>query len=477
MMKRLLIILLVALGAATEAGAVLKEKDLEQTLTILQAELEQYNNELTVRSVRRQERTKTMITQLLLTLKQADQNALMLYSQQTDNVFDMTYACQEATKQYREFHKRQLPFALFLEKNQADLARYDSIIIRLESMPDMMTTKYGSNRRDSCLTLARNIRNTLARNQQMLKRNIRYYNQAEQRLSELNNYAQKRYTDIQQSIFINGGDSYPTLLSSLGRRWSTMTETVKKKYTTNNNDNSQWSAQWIFGMFIGIAIYIILAIVLNLLFFRFLMPPITMATTTITFALIQGLQMGNSTQNFLIMASNLLVEYAWLLGVILISLLLRVKGDQIGSAFRIYAPLIAMGFIVIGFRIILIPNELVNIVLPPILLACAIWQWVVIRRHNKNIPKSDIFYTYVLLLMVGLYTAGRTTAHLVDHATDVHPDHHLHQPLSGTLRHQETVQRQAGDADLALQFHRESGDACTERKLGDAEHLLGRKGV
>ena len=412
MMKRLLIILLVALGAVTEASAVLKEKDLEQTLTILQAELEQYNNELTVRSVRRQERTKTMITQLLLTLKQADQNALMLYSQQTDNVFDMTYACQEATKQYREFHKRQLPFALFLEKNQADLARYDSIIIRLESMPDMMTTKYGSSRRDSCLTLARNIRNTLARNQQMLKRNIRYYNQAEQRLSELNNYAQKRYTDIQQSIFINGGDSYPTLLSNLGRRWSTMTETVKKKYTTNNNDNSQWSAQWIFGMFIGIAIYIILAIVLNLLFFRFLMPrryktedfkrkqtAITMATTTITFALIQGLLMGNSTQNFLIMASNLLVEYAWLLGVILISLLLRVKGDQIGSAFRIYAPLIAMGFIVIGFRIILIPNELVNIVLPPILLACAIWQWVVIRRHNKNIPKSDIFYTYVSLVV------------------------------------------------------------------------------
>ena len=412
MMKRLLIILLVALGAVTEASAVLKEKDLEQTLTILQAELEQYNNELTVRSVRRQERTKTMITQLLLTLKQADQNALMLYSQQTDNVFDMTYACQEATKQYREFHKRQLPFALFLEKNQADLARYDSIIIRLESMPDMMTTKYGSSRRDSCLTLARNIRNTLARNQQMLKRNIRYYNQAEQRLSELNNYAQKRYTDIQQSIFINGGDSYPTLLSNLGRRWSTMTETVKKKYTTNNNDNSQWSAQWIFGMFIGIAIYIVLAIVLNLLFFRFLMPrryktedfkrkqtAITMATTTITFALIQGLLMGNSTQNFLIMASNLLVEYAWLLGVILISLLLRVKGDQIGSAFRIYAPLIAMGFIVIGFRIILIPNELVNIVLPPILLACAIWQWVVIRRHNKNIPKSDIFYTYVSLVV------------------------------------------------------------------------------
>ena len=139
---------------------------------------------------------------------------------------------------------------------------------------------------------------------------------------------------------------------------------------------------------------------------------ITMATTTITFALIQGLLMGNSSQNFLIMASNLLVEYAWLLGVILISLLLRVKGDQIGSAFRIYAPLIAMGFIVIGCRIILIPNELVNIVLPPVLLACAIWQWVVIRRHNQNIPKSDIFYTYVSLVVfiasVGCSWSGYT---------------------------------------------------------------------
>ena len=424
-MKRILLTFVVIMAFIAEAGAVLKEKDLEQTLTILQAELEQYNNELTVRSARRQELTKTMITQLLLTLKQADQNALMLYSQQTENVFDMTYACQEATKLYREFNKRQLPFAQFLEKSQADLARYDSIIVRLQSMPDMMTTKYGSSRRDSCLRLALNIRNTLARNQQMLKRNIRYYNQTAQRLSELNDYAQKRYTDIQKSIFVNGGDSYPNLLSNLGRRWNTMTETVRKKYTTNNNDNSQWSAQWIFGMFIAIAIYVVLATVLNLLFFRFMLPrryktedfkrkqtAITMATTTITFALIQGLLMGNSSQNFLIMASNLLVEYAWLLGVILISLLLRVKGDQIGSAFRIYAPLIAMGFIVIGCRIILIPNELVNIVLPPVLLACAIWQWVVIRRHNQNIPKSDIFYTYVSLVVfiasVGCSWSGYT---------------------------------------------------------------------
>ena len=99
-MKRFLAILLILLSIGIEANAVLKEKDLEQTLSILQKELEQYNDELTARSAVRKVRAKQLITQLLLTMKQADQNALMLYSQQQDNVFDMTYACHEATKQY-----------------------------------------------------------------------------------------------------------------------------------------------------------------------------------------------------------------------------------------------------------------------------------------------------------------------------------------------------------------------------------------
>ena len=404
-MKRFLLIFVLTLGFIAEAGAVLKEKDLEQTLAILQSELEQYNNELTMRSAVRRERAKQLITNLLLTMKQADQNALMLYSQEQTHPFDMT-------KLYREFHSHQIPFTEFLDKNTKELARYDSLVKRLESMPDMMTTKFGQERRDSCLVLAKNIRSMLAEGDQQLRRNIRYYNMTEQRLSELNDYAQKRYTDIQQSIFINGGDSYFTLISHIDRRWKTMTEAVKKKYTIDDNNLSQWSSQWVFGLFVVIAIYVIIAIVLNQLFFRFLLPKrfktkefmdkqaaIIMATTTITFAIIQGLLINRSEQNFVIMASTLLVEYAWLLGVILISLLLRVKGNQIGSAFRIYAPLIGIGFIVIGCRIILIPNELVNLILPPILLLCAIWQWVVIRRHNQNIPKSDIFYTYVSLIV------------------------------------------------------------------------------
>jgi len=413
-MKRIILIIVVALGVATGAHAVLKEKDLEQTLTFLQAELEQYHNELTVRSAIRKERTKTLITQMLLTLKQADQNALVLYSQQQENVFDLTYACREATKQYQEFHRTQLPFTQFLDKTENDMARYDSLIRRLESMPDMMTTKYGASRRDSCLVLARDIHRLLGENQQQLRRNIRYYNMAEQRLSEMNDYAQKRYTDIQRNIFINGGESYPTLLQNIGRRWKSMVEAVKKKYYVSvpgnhhvdTNTLSEWSPWFVFGLFLMIIAFYLVAGLLNLLAFKLLPKRLKteefrkkqnitiLATTTITFAIIQGLLL-NADQNFIAMASSLLVEYAWLLGVIVISLLLRVKGDQIKSALYIYMPLLAVGFIVIGFRIILIPNEAVNLFLPPLLAVCAVWQWWVIRRHNRNVPRSDMIYTYV----------------------------------------------------------------------------------
>lgn len=415
-MKKLTFIFFLLISYTLEAGAVLKEKNLEQTLSILKIELKQYNDELKERSAVRKARNKNLISQLIATMKRADQNALMLYSQQQqDNVFDMTYACREATKQYQEFQRQQLPFKTYLTRTEADIVRYDSLITSLKMTPAHLLGEQGAADRDSCLLLAGSIRNQLAEGAKQLENNIKYYNKTEQRLSDLNEYAKKRYSDIQKSIFLNGGSNYLELLSNLPRQWDQTCEAINKKYSLSNNSNSQWSGRWILYTFSAILFYIIIAILLNQVFFRFLMPKrlnteefrkkracIIMATTTITFAIIQGVIIIIGTgQNFpfLYMASTLLVEYAWLLGVILISLLLRVKGDQIGSAFRIYAPLVVMGFIVIGCRIILIPNELVNLILPPLLLLCALWQWIVIRKHNHNIPRSDIFYTYISLLV------------------------------------------------------------------------------
>ncbi|MBR1687597.1 MAG: mechanosensitive ion channel family protein [Prevotella sp.] len=406
-MKRILLILTVLL-AALDASAVLKEKDLANTLVILRGELTAYHRELSQQAEMNKQHSEQIRDQLITVMQRSNQNSLMLYSQKLDYVFDLTYACHEATEQYQEFRSQQLPFKTFLNKAEVDIARYDSLITSLKAMQPSMLSERARIDRNVCLTLASNIRNKLEENRSTLQDYIRYYDLTENRLSHLNDYAQQRYNDIQTSIFRNGGENYFSILKDFKRQWGTMTRTVQKKYKPNAN--SQWDSKWIFGLLISTILYAIIASALNFAAIRFVVPRrlrseefmkkracITMATTTITFALILGITLATTSQNFFRMAANLLVEYAWLLGVILISLLLRVSGDQIKSAFRIYTPLLVVGFLVIAFRIILIPNELVNILFPPILLLCMLWQWNVITRHNQNIPRSDMFYTYISL--------------------------------------------------------------------------------
>ena len=408
-MKRFLTIIVILL-AVLNAHAVLKEKDLAQTLQILRAELNNNYREMTERSAIDQKRGEQLRNQLMTTMRRSNQNSLMLYSQKQDYVFDLTYACHEATEQYREFQRQRVPFKTFMERTEHEIARYDSLIISLQKMPHGVLSVQSQKDRVACLDLARKIRSALDANRDKLADFIDIYDQTEQRLSNLNDYAQRRYNDIQTGIFRNGGDSYFSILGNFGRNWQFMTRTVQKKYQPT--DNSQWDSRYIFGVLISVILYAVFASLINFLLIRYVVPKrlrteefmkkrtcITLATTTVTFALILGITLATVQQNFFIMAANLLVTYAWLLGVILFSLLLRVKGDQIKSAFRIYTPLIAVGFLVIAFRIILIPNELVNILFPPILLICALWQWSVIRRHNRNIPRSDIFYTYISLMV------------------------------------------------------------------------------
>ena len=409
-MRKAFLTILLALLTILQGHAVLKEKDLPQTLQILRTELTNYHRELSVQIERNREQSEMVRNQLIDIMKSSNQNSLMLYSQKQDYVFDLTYACHEATEQYHNFQRKQLPFKTFLIKAETDIARYDSLIGALRSMPVTMLDRQGQIDRNVCLTLATNIRNSLDDNRAIMQDYIHYYDMTEQRLSHLNDYAQKRYNDIQTSIFRNGGESYFHIIAQWKKYWNTMVETVRKKYQPNNE--SQWDSRWIFGLLISIIFYGIIASALNFAGIRYVVPKrlrteefkkkrtcITLATTTITFAIILGLAMALTKQNFVIMASNLLVNYAWLLGVILISLLLRVSGDQIKSAFHIYTPLITMGFIVFAFRIILIPNELVNMLFPPILLICCLWQWNVIGRHNQNIPRSDMFYTYISLVV------------------------------------------------------------------------------
>ncbi len=410
MNKKLLLLIGFILLFTVPCNAVLKEKDLGNTLSILRNELTAYHKEQAKQSATLKEQNDMVKNSILSVLAKSNQNALMLYSQKPDYVFDLAYACHEATDQFRNFQKNSMPFRTVIEKMDAEVARYDSLIMTLQSMPTVALSEREKIDRNVCLTLAINIRRSLEERKTTLGEYIKYYDFTENRLKTLNDFANKSYGEIQNNIFNNGGENYFTIVSRFGAYLSQTAETVNEKYQPSKKTKSQWDSRMILGLFIVIVFYGIIAVLLNIVCLKYLLPKklrtaefmakrpcIIFATTAVTFAIIVGVIKSTVNQNFIAMACNLLVEYTWLLAVILISLLLRVDGKRIRNAFHIYSPLILIGFIVITFRIILIPNNLVNLILPPILLLCTIWQWKVIRKHNDRIPRSDVSFTYISL--------------------------------------------------------------------------------
>ena len=430
MRKTFLFIIILSLLVALPSHAVLKERNIGCSLAMLRIELTNYHNKLERQSGAQKEQRELVMKQLISTMNRSQQNAIMLYSQKSGNVFNLTYACHEATEQYKSFKESVGPFREYVDEANTEITRYDSLISDLSSMYVNALSQKEKTDRNVCLTLAVNIRRTLNYKKQQSQQYIDIYNKTEARLKGLNDYANKRYAEIQASIFSNNGDNVLTLLRNIKSEVKTTSQTMAEKYRPTNKFRSDWDSRIILILLALIAFYALIAaglayivigfvitrlvkknkadFLLRWLFgsdggekakenFRAKRVCIILAATVITFAAVLGMVKATISQNFLSMASGLLVEYAWLMAVILLSLLIRLDGKQILHGLKIYTPIMAMCFIVIFFRIVLIPNVLSNLVMPLLLLLFTIWQWFAIMKNSRQLPATDSFYAWVSL--------------------------------------------------------------------------------
>lgn len=423
-MKRLYIIILLMVAFVLPSNAVLKEANLDTTLYMLRTELTNYHIDLEKQNQTAKAQQLAVIQELISIVKQADQNSIMLYSQRNGYIFDMTYACHEATEQFKKFKSKAVPFRQMIKKNNVEVARFDSLINYLYGMNTMFLSEEAQVNRNVDLTLAVNIRRQLVEKQKQLQAYVQAYDRTDRKLQALNDYANRRYEDIQNSIFNNGDDNYLRILRNFSMNYKEAKTSVTEKYKPIPGMMSQWDVRIIFILFGIIVFWGLISIFLNLFTIRIVItqlmkhgmfenkkesfmakrPCLIMAMTVVTFAFILGIVRMAVTQNFVIMASQLLVEYSWLVAVILVSILLRVDNDKIKNTFRIYSPLMLVGFIVIVFRIILIPNDLVNLIFPPVLLLCALWQWNVIGRKHNQVLRTDKTYAFISLAVFGVST-------------------------------------------------------------------------
>ena len=95
--------------------------------------------------------------------------------------------------------------------------------------------------------------------------------------------------------------------------------------------------------------------------------------------------------------------------------------------------------------------------------------------HVLHLRVADGVHRLCLLLMGRIYATRRAAAHLVDHAADLYPDHHLHLRLSEDVRGETRVLEKVHYPDMVLYADTPGGNARAYRLVGDAQHLLGSR--
>ena len=415
MRKKLFFITILLFILTLPANAVLQEDSLKNSLQVLRHELIAQHLEQTKQLNNSRFITEQVTNQLKEIGDKSAQVSLMLYSQKTDNIFDLTYACQQATELWKDFQTKTRPFHDLITESNEEIARYDSLVNVLSTMYTFGLTQKMKTDRNVCLTLAVSIRRMLKERNDSYQEYIQYYNYSQHQLQALDAYAQKRYAEIQSGIFTNTGDSYFKVLKSVRFRLSQMNTTLSEKYTPNTVVVSQWDVKWIITLFSMILIYGLIAIIINYLSIRFLVTRvmktnrfeqknqsflakrtcIIMLASVITFSIVLIIIRLFSPSNFVHMACSLLLEYTWMLSVIFASLLLRVEGSQTHNAYRIYYPLIMIGFFVIAFRIVMLPSSIVTLLFTPLLLIDTLWQARMIHKYHKLVPRYDLNFAYI----------------------------------------------------------------------------------
>ena len=419
MRKKLFFITILLFILTLPTHAVLQEDSLKNSLQVLRSELIAQHLEQTKQLNKSRFITEQVTSQLKEIGDNSAQISLMLYSQKTDNIFDLTYACQQATELWKDFQTKTRPFHDLITESNEEIARYDSLINVLSTMYIFGLTPKMKTDRNVCLTLAASIRRMLKERNDSYKEYIQYYKFSQQQLEALDAYAQKRYEEIQSGIFTNSGDNYFKFLKTARLRFNQMNTTLSEKYTSDPVVASQWDVKWIITLFSMILIYGLIAILINYLSIRFLVTKvmktdrfeqkshaflakrtcIIMLASVITFSIILVIIRLFSPSNFVHMACSLLLEYTWMLTVIFASLLLRVEGSQTHNAYRIYYPLIMIGFFVITFRIVMLPSSIVTLLFPPLLLIDTLWQARMIYRYHKLVPRYDLNFAYMSQLV------------------------------------------------------------------------------
>ena len=456
-MKRKRFVIAILALLCIPAMAVFNEKDLGNTLSVLRYELKQEYDRLSATGTEMQALDEEQHQQMVDMIKKYNELSLMLYSQNEDYTFDMTYALKEVSREYEMFNSGRMPYDQLVGGLDAEIDRYERLLESLRRLPapgdipqlpdslrrdslmrrppvireridslDTVSRKQAflldeesKDDRDACIFYAEALLNIYKEGKEQILTDSQHYESANARLKESYDYAQERYRIIQKRIFTQGQDNYLEILSHPGRYIKQAIHELRTKYSRRLDGTSGVQSEWrgpvVFGFFLLVAICIGLATLLSRLAVNILMKRvkrmqtdrfrnsrslITLLCGTALFLIAIAFVSAFTTNNFIAQASKLLLIFCWMMVAIFLSLLIRLRPVRFRYGIGLYMPAILIGFVAICFRVMFIPNTVMNILFPPILVVCMFWQASACTRFAKKTELTDEVVSYVTLVVL-----------------------------------------------------------------------------
>ena len=256
------------LMAVLPAGAVLKEENMAQTLGVLCEELSETHQEHKERAQRFEQRNKQFQRSIGRDLELCNNIELMLYSQKEQNVFDLAYACGQATSLYNRV-SRTRSFKQFEQQQDEQIAQYEHLVTTLNNIPDyQLKTPQMRATRDSCVYLAQTIENDIRHTREMMKDNHEKRQLVADKAKKLNDHALSMYERIRQNVFVNGGQNYFQILKRFNYNWRNSKNDLTEKYSRSRKAKSEWRGPLIGFLFVFMAVYILGALFLSWLIIK-----------------------------------------------------------------------------------------------------------------------------------------------------------------------------------------------------------------
>jgi len=317
------------------------------------------------------------------------------------------------------YHNDSLDVHLMQNESLLQQELEEQVKVILASKEAFILSESGQADRDSCLLYASELLKLYAERRELVMADSTHYREAELRMQESYEYARSYYSILEKKVFVEGQTPWFTILKDPGAYWREARGTLSDKFgdssisslesivSSNYQQSNQAKFYWLLFYFLAfIILWMVSVLILNLLH-RFVKPIRERVAPEqklylaflVACVLFLVLSYESVADDIARKGMSIMRTFIWLLMAINTALLLRLEPRKLKNSILIYVPTIFTALFVIGLRVLFVPNAVLNMVFPPLLLAMTLWQLLANLRRSRRADRTDMVIGWVSLFV------------------------------------------------------------------------------